>query len=273
MREIIQNNRETKKPGLLDPRLVNYVAQCRKMRITDEEIRRKLLKVGWPADESDRVLGKAKKEAGVTFLSPSVKPTFIENITSKEASEEDSKRELTKKKDPGFSSKKKILIIITLILFLAGALSAGYYFIFRKDNLVFQNKKTEKNKEGTIETDCGSKKFKKPKNTGSEVLRVDSTMKLLIDAISEGNYCMTMSLFSADSKDKNKDLIKKVIEDENKRTQFAQDLEDYMIPSIDENDPFSVARATVTSSGSGSKQIYSITFSKEETGEYLISSM
>jgi hypothetical protein len=97
-------------------------------------------------------------------------------------------------------------------------------------------------------------------------------MKLLISAINEGDYCMTMSLFSDDAKDKHKDLVKKVIESENKRIKFAQDFKNYMIPPIDENNPSSEAKVTVTSSEGETKQVYSIMFSKEETGDYLISS-
>ncbi|PJA86486.1 MAG: hypothetical protein CO141_04515 [Candidatus Moranbacteria bacterium CG_4_9_14_3_um_filter_42_9] len=51
-----------------------------------------------------------------------------------------------------------------------------------------------------------------------------------------------MNLFLNDSKNKHKDLIKKVLESEGKRLKFAQDLKDYMIPPINGNDPSGQAR-------------------------------
>ena len=57
-----------------------------------------------------------------------------------------------------------------------------------------------------------------------------------------------MNLFLNDSKNKHKDLKKKVLESEAKRIKFAQDLKDYMIPPIDENDQSGQAKATVTNS-------------------------
>lgn len=274
MREIIRNVQETKKAGFLSPRLLSYVSQCRKMRITDKEIRLKLLRVGWSEEEANRVLGKPKMEATISSLSPSSKPAFIEEINPKEKKSEDVRKIfIEKKKSSGFFSKKKILIIIISVILLAGSFFAVYYLIFKKNNLVFQNKEPEKNTAEVKEVDCSAKKFKKPEGTGSAVLRVDSTMKLLLDAVNEGNYCLAMSLFTNDSKDKHKDLVKKVLENEGKRIKFAQDLKNYMIPPIDENDPSGQAKATVTSSEGVNKQFYSIILSKEETGEYLISSM
>jgi len=274
MREIIQSNRVTKKPGLLDPRLVNYVAQCRKMRITDEEIRRKLLKVGWQEEEADRVLGKAETETNISFLSPSAKPVPIEKINLNEAGEDELKNEFIKgKKRPSFFRKKNILIFIILILFLAGVFWAGYYFIFRKTKSSFWNKNDKESYQEVAATNCGSKEFTKPESTGSAVLRIDSTMKLLINAIGEKDYCLTMSLFSDDSKDKHRELIKIVIEDEDKRNKFLDDLDGYMIPAIDENDPSSEAKATITKTGAGGSSTFLIIFSKKENGEYLISSM
>lgn len=274
MREIIISNQETGEKGFVDPKLVDYVAQCRKMRIADEEIRRKLLKVGWLKEAVDRILGKAKTEANISFLSPSAKPVFDEKTNLKAASEEGVKKESPKKeKKIGFFSKRTILIILTILLALLALAFVGYYFLSRKNIPAFQNKEPEKNTEAVAETDCGLKKFKKPESTGSVVFRVDSTMKLLINAINEGNYCWTMSLFSDESKDKQRELVKIVIEDEEKRNKFLADLNGYMIPAIDENDPEAQAKATITSADVGGNSTFYIIFSENESGQYLISSM
>jgi len=146
----------------------------------------------------------------------------------------------------------------------------GYYSV--KPNS--QKSPASNSSKKTSEADCVFDKLPKPENQGSAVFRVDSTMKLLVEAITQGNYCLTLSLFTEDSRDKYKDLLKSILADENKRGNFLGDLKNYMIPAIDENNPSSEAKATITrKSIKGSSGTFYIKFSKKESGEYMISGM
>jgi len=80
MREFIQNNRRINKTRLPDPRLVNYVSQCRKMKISDEEIRIRLLKIGWPESEVNSVLGKTEIKTAVPFFVADAKSDVSEGV-------------------------------------------------------------------------------------------------------------------------------------------------------------------------------------------------
>ena len=273
MREIIFNKQEIREKSFIDPKLVNYVAQCRKMRIADEEIRKKLTRIGWPEKDVDRILGETKTEPSISFLGPSVESSSFEKINSKEVGEKGEKKEyLRKEKKSRFFSKKTILTMLAVILTLSVVSIAGYYFLLRKTESKSQASSAADGKE-IVDTNCAFNGLPKPDNSGSAVIRVDSTMKLLMKAIAEENYCLALSLYTDDSRDKYKDLIKNVIELESKRNKLLIDLAGYMIPAMDENNPSAEAKAVITSNGADGNAAFDIRFSKNEFGAYLISSM
>ncbi|HEX7586599.1 MAG TPA: hypothetical protein VF390_03130 [Patescibacteria group bacterium] len=274
MREIIQKNQEIKKIKLLDPRLVNYVAQCRKMKIADEEIRMRLRKVGWLESDIERILGKPKIEPNISFLATRAKPIVTDNVNlGKESDENLKEKSVQKKRESKLFSKKTIFSFVTVALALTVVVFVGYYFLFRKDNSSLQSSLGINSGKEATESSCVFEGLSKPDNSGSAAIRVDSTMKLLREAIAKEDYCLALSLYADDSRDKYKNMMNTVIKDENKRNKFLIDLNSYMIPAIDENNPSAEAKATITSNGADGSAAYYIRFSKKESGEYLISSM
>jgi hypothetical protein len=262
MREIIQNNQNIKKKPNLDPRLLDYVIKSRGMGINEEDIVRRLLKGGSRQEDIDRALSSTKIKNEFSFLAPISKPDHKEHNELNESRNEKIESRFLKKekKHKNFFSKKLWIIIGSLIL-LTGFCFAGYRF-FTKDI-----------KKINSEVSCSFEGSSNPDNTGSAVSRIDSTMKLLIKAMAESNYCQVLSLYTEGSRDKYKDLIKTIIGDESKKNKFLIDLNGYRIPAIDENDPSADAKATITSGEGGGITSYYIIFSRTESGEYLIASM
>ena len=262
MQEIIRNNQIIKKRPNLDPKLLDYVNKSREIGISEEDITRRLLKAGSRREDIIRALSDTQKKNEVSFLAPisrSNQKGYYEPIeaTKKEIESKFLKKE---KKSANIFSKKLWIIIISLVSF-AGLCFAGYHFFPKKVKKI------------NSEISCSFEGMSRPSNIGSAVPRIDSTMKMLIKAISESNYCQAISLYVEGSRGKYKDLIKTVIDDENLRNKFLTDLNGYMIPAIDENNPSAEAKATITSSNIAESPAYYIRFSKTEIGEYLISSM